>query len=91
VVPYNKNKKWRLSRHVEIDSTWCDDRHFLIGSTSVAGDRHQNGKHWGGQLSSCQKSLFLFAVCLFVCPFESFKNLGLAPEKKWRETLGRTP
>jgi hypothetical protein len=45
---YNKNKKWQASRHVEIDSTWRDDRHFLIGSTSVAGDCHQNGNYRGG-------------------------------------------
>jgi hypothetical protein len=30
-------------------------------------------------------------VCLFFCSSESFKILGLPPEKKWRETLGRTP
>ena len=29
-----------------------------------------------------KKSLILFAVCLFVCSFESFKNIGLPPEKK---------
>jgi hypothetical protein len=50
---YNKNKKWQLSCHVEIDSTWRDNRHFLIGSTSAAGDCHQNSNHWGGQLLSC--------------------------------------
>jgi hypothetical protein len=49
----NKNKKWQSSSRVEIDSMWRDDRHFLIGSTSAAGDCHQNGEHQGGQLLSC--------------------------------------
>jgi hypothetical protein len=50
---YNKNKKWQLSRHIEIDSTWRDDCNFSNGSTSAAGDCHQNGDHRGGQLLSC--------------------------------------
>jgi hypothetical protein len=47
--PYSKHKNWQLSRHIEIDSTWSDDCHFLIGSTSAAGDCPQNGEHQGGQ------------------------------------------
>ncbi len=75
--PYNKNKKWRSSRHVEINSTWHDDRHFLIGSTSAAGDCHQNGKHRGGQLSSCQKKdphfVHGLSVCLFFQELQKFR------------------
>jgi hypothetical protein len=75
-------------------STRCDNCHFLIGTTSAAGDCHQNCNHRGGRLSSCQKRrLILFTVCLFFCSSESFEKLDLPPEKKtkWRETLGRTP
>ena len=46
-------------------------------------DRHQNGEHRGGRLSSCQKkSLVLFtAVCFFVLPRAS-KNLASRQNKK---------
>ena len=80
---FKKNKKRRSSPHVEIESTCGDDRQFLIRSPSAAGDRHQNGEHRGGRLSSCQKkSLVLFTVCLFFCSSESFEKFGLPPEKK---------
>jgi hypothetical protein len=38
-----------------------------------------------------KKSLILFAVCLFVCSFESFENLGLPPEKKMEGNSGPDP
>ncbi len=90
---FKKNKKRRSSPHVEIESTCGDDRQFLIRSPSAAGDRHQNGEHRGGRLSSCQKkSLVLFTVCLFFLFFRELRKIWPPARKKnWRKTLGRTP
>jgi hypothetical protein len=44
---WQKSNKWQLSRHVESDSTWCDDRQILIGPFPAAADQSENSNHGG--------------------------------------------
>jgi hypothetical protein len=67
--PYNKNKKWQLSCYVEIDSTWRGDCHFLIGSTSTAGDCHKKWQASGRAIIELSKKEPHFVCGLSVCLF----------------------
>ncbi len=89
---WQKSNKWQSSSQVESDSTWHDDCQILIQPFLAAADQSENSNYEGGRLLSCQeKSLSLFAVCLFFLSFEGFEKLGLMPKKKWRQPLGQIP
>jgi hypothetical protein len=45
---WQKSNKWQLSRHVESDSTWCDNRQILIGPFPAAAGQSENNNHGGG-------------------------------------------
>jgi hypothetical protein len=81
---YRKNSKRRSSRHVEIDSTWSDDRQILIGSDSVAwmGSTIKSRALGGTIIELSKNSLSLFVVCLFFLSFESETQKFRHPARK---------
>ena len=82
-----KNNKWRLSCHVESDSTWPVDGQILNCSWSGAEKRSQTCNHWGGQFSLCKK---IAAICCWSVQFwEGFWRWGKKEFPPKQNIIGR--
>ena len=84
---WQKNNKWRLSCHVESDSTWPVDGQILNCSWSGAEKRSQTCDHWGGQFSLCKK---IAAICCWSVQFwEGFWRWGKKEFPPKQNIIGR--